>query len=228
MGASLDAFYERLGKGGVATTSQPPAEAFESAFATAAERGADEVLSIHLDARVSGTVDAARRAAEASPIRVHVVDSGTVSFGVAVCVRAAAAALAHGGGLLEARDAAMQTGASLRTAFVARPDRAGRIPSFDGWVVFTHRGGAFVPVHAASSADEAVGVMAGLVLDDDAPLSVAVGHAGAGLEPAADELAHRLVGVEGVQGVERYRVGAAVGAHTGPDSFGLFWWPGGR
>jgi hypothetical protein len=51
-----------------------------------------------------------------------------------------------------------------------------------------------------------------------------VGHAGPELEVAADRLAHDLVR-EQVAAVERYRVGPSVGAHTGPDCFGAFWWP---
>ena len=226
-GDSLDDFYARVGRGAAATTSQPPTEAFESAFARAAERGAAEVLSIHLDARVSGTVDAARRAAATSLVPVHVVDTRALSFGVTVCVRAAVVALSDSGSLDAAASAAVRAGALLRTAFVARPARSGRIPARDGWTVFTYEDGTVAPVATPSSVEEAVRVMAELVLAEEAPLWVAVGHAGADVEQPADDLAHRLVGAECVRGVERYRVGAAVGAHTGPRSFGLFWWPTG-
>jgi hypothetical protein len=53
----------------------------------------------------------------------------------------------------------------------------------------------------------------------------AVGHAAASTDPAADALAGSLASLAQVVGVERYRVSAAVGAHTGPLSFGAFWWP---
>ena len=52
-----------------------------------------------------------------------------------------------------------------------------------------------------------------------------MGHASTAVEGAADRLAHDLLGLDGVVEVERYRIGASIGAHTGPDSFGLFWWP---
>ena len=68
--------------------------------------------------------------------------------------------------------------------------------------------------------------MSSLALGDEGPLAIAVGHAGSALESEADRLAHALARAESVFEVERYRVGASVGAHTGPDSFGLFWWPG--
>ena len=41
-----------------------------------------------------------------------------------------------------------------------------------------------------------------------------------------DELAAKLASSAFVGELERYRVGPAVGAHTGPFSFGAFWWPG--
>jgi hypothetical protein len=42
---------------------------------------------------------------------------------------------------------------------------------------------------------------------------------------AAGDVLERLLRAGGAAEVERYRVGASVGAHTGADSFGLFWWP---
>ena len=39
------------------------------------------------------------------------------------------------------------------------------------------------------------------------------------------ELAQRIERSGRAARVERYRVGASVGAHTGPDSFGAFWRP---
>ena len=54
--SSLDWFYERMRAGAMATTSQPSPASFSNVFQRAAERGVDKVVSIHLDARISGTV----------------------------------------------------------------------------------------------------------------------------------------------------------------------------
>jgi hypothetical protein len=56
------------------------------------------------------------------------------------------------------------------------------------------------------------------------PGSVAVGYADRALEPAADSLAHAVTRTDQDVAVERYRVGASVGARTGPETFGAFWW----
>jgi fatty acid-binding protein DegV len=219
----LDVFYARSAGGAVATTSQPRPDALARVYRDAATGGAREVLSIHLDTRASGTVSAAELAASGSPIDVHVVDAGTVSYGVAVCVREAAGVLAAGGSTADAAEAARARGATLRNAFLAIADRPGRIPASDAWPLFRCEGAARplalrLPRGRGRSSHRC---------SPGGPVSVAVGHAGRELESAADDLAHRLVGVANLAAVERYRVGAAVGAHTGPTCFGLFWWPTG-
>ena len=87
------------------------------------------------------------------------------------------------------------------------------------------RDGAARPIGVRDNIGEAIDAMLASVLAEELPLHAAVGHAGVGTEPAADVLALSLAGLSQIVEVERYRVGAAVGAHTGPFSFGAFWWP---
>lgn len=77
------------------TTSQPPPAAFAAAYERAAAAGAREIVSVHLSGELSGTVRAARLAADASPIPVHVVDSRTagMALGFAAVEAARVAAL---------------------------------------------------------------------------------------------------------------------------------------
>jgi DegV family protein with EDD domain len=222
--SSLDWFYERLRAGAVATTSQPSPGELAAVYEQAAARGAQTIVSIHLDARVSGTISSARTAAQLSRIPVTVVDTRTVSFGVSACVRAAAEIVSAGGSAGDAALAASRLGARMHNAFVARGSRGGRVPTLGGWVLLRFAAGVASPIWECASEAEAVERMAMLALRDEPPIAAAVGHAGRALEPAADRLAHRL-SHEGVSAVERYRVGTSVGAHTGPDSFGVFWWP---
>lgn len=223
--SSLDWFYERLRAGAVATTSQPSPAEFAHAYERAAARGARSVLSIHLDSRVSGIVSTAELAARDAPVPVRVVDTRTVSFGVSLCVRAAVEAAAAGGLVADAALAASRLGAELENAFVALGTPPGRIPEATGWTVYRFLGGAARRMYACASPREAIARMSELVLAGAAPLSAAVGHAGRTVEAPARELAHTLARSEGVASVERYRVGATIGAHTGADSFGVFWWP---
>ncbi len=64
----LDHFYARLSEGAQVTTSQPSPGALLEAYARAAAAGAEQILSIHLDARVSGTASSAELAAREAPI----------------------------------------------------------------------------------------------------------------------------------------------------------------
>jgi fatty acid-binding protein DegV len=223
--SSLDWFYERMRAGAPATTSQPSPDAFADAYARAASRGARSVLSIHLDSRISGIAASAELAAREAPVPVRVVDTRTVSYGVALCVRAAVEAAAAGGLAADAALAALRLGGAIENAFVALDSPGGRVPAVASWTVFRFAHGGSERLFDCTSLTEVEGRLAELALDTDEPLLAAVGHAGRSVEATADQLAHRLARSDHVVGVERYRVGASVGAHTGPDSFGLFWWP---
>ncbi|WAL71773.1 DegV family protein [Kitasatospora sp. YST-16] len=76
------------------TTSRPSPETFAAAYRAAAEAGAHGVVSIHLSAELSGTVEAAQLAAAAAPIPVRVVDSRLVGMALGGCVLAAAESVA--------------------------------------------------------------------------------------------------------------------------------------
>src|SRR5262245_16998505 len=84
-------FYRRLRTSkSLPKTGQPSIAAFESAFRDLLKtHGA--VVSINLAAKLSATYDVARRAAQSvDPDHIHVVDSGSVSIGIAWLVELAA------------------------------------------------------------------------------------------------------------------------------------------
>lgn len=221
----IDDFYAQLSAGASVTTSQPSPGEFLGAYASAAAKGAAEVLSIHLDARVSGTAASAELAAGEAPIPVTVVDTGTVSFGVGACVRAAAETVAAGASRNAAVTASRRLGSKMRNVFVAPGVSRGRMGAVSGWAVLEFVGGKTQPLAGCGSVEEAVEFMAELIRDAPGPVRAAVGHTGTGTASAADALALSLTRSSQVVEVERYRVGPAVGAHTGPLSFGAFWRP---
>ena len=71
-GVDLDAdqFYARFAQGSTPSvaTAHPSPAAFGTAYQALADRGASEIVSIHVDARLSGTLNAARLAAASSPV----------------------------------------------------------------------------------------------------------------------------------------------------------------
>lgn len=224
---SIDVFYERMRTGVVATTSQPSPGAFLAAFERAAADGASSVLSLHLDRRISGVALSAEIAADDAPIPVLVASLPTVSYGVAVCVRAARAALAGGASAAEAVAEATRVADALGNVFTTRSAPGGRVvSSAPEWAVLRFDSAGAQPVSNHDTAVEAADAMARIVRFH-APALVAVGHAAREVEADADRLAHDLVrSPDGT--VERYRVLPSVGAHTGPDTFGAFWWPAAR
>ena len=108
--------------------------------------------------------------------------------------------------------------------FVAPGGTAGRTGAVDGWTALELAEGRALVIGECNTVGDAVRLMAKQVLATQESVRVAVGHAAAMVESAADELAAALLGSVHVMAVERYRVGPAVGAHSGPRS-GAFWWP---
>jgi DegV family protein with EDD domain len=220
----IDRFYERMRAGGRATTSQPNPAQFAETYARVARRGARAIVSVHLDARASGVPRSAALAAGTAAVETHVVDTRTVSYGVGVCARCAARTAARGAPAGDIVAEVSALGASMRNAFAVRNAPGGRVPAQGELQVLSFQDGVALPVGERGTVGGAVEAMTHLVRDSRA-LAAAVGHAGREVEAGADALAHALVASPGVAAVERYRVGASVGAHTGPETFGVFWWP---
>jgi fatty acid-binding protein DegV len=87
---SSAALLEALGRGARVTTSQPSPAAFAAAYERAASAGATAVVSVHLSGDLSGTVQAARLAAEQARLPVHVVDARSVGMALGYAVLEAA------------------------------------------------------------------------------------------------------------------------------------------
>ena len=221
----VDLFYARISAGSHATTSQPSPGRFADAYAAAAARGASEVLSIHVGREVSGTVGSAELAAREASLPVTIVDTGVASFGVGVCVMAAAEAVAAGASAEQVVELIRQLAPTLGNVFIAPGAPGGRVPSREGLAVFSFASGRTETLGSAESLESAAEIMARHVLSEGEAVLSAVGHAGSSTAPAAGLLAGALERSPRVAEVMRYRIGPSVGAHTGPLSFGAFWWP---
>ncbi len=210
-------------------TSQPSPGRFARAYEAAARGGADRILSVHVGSNVSGTVNAARLAAEAAPVPVRVVDTGVASFAVACCLWEAAEAVAAGASLDEAAAVAESVGARTGNVFVVKGLElaraggrlAGRAAVARGSVpVLSLVGSVMEVVGQVGDLDEAVDVMATRVLSTGSALRVGVGVADVATRPVGDAFERRLTAAPEVREVVRYRVGPSVGAHTGPGTVG--------
>jgi len=241
-GVDLDAdgFWALFeGRAPSVTTSQPSPGRFVDAYASLARRGADDILSVHIGSALSGTVGAARLAAESSPVPVHVVDTGTASFAVTCCLWEAALAVAAGASVEQAAAVAEAVAATVGTVFVVKAldlaQAGGRLGTEASESVLKLGAGAVPVLTLVSGAMEVVGqvadleyaadVMARHVRTAGSSLRVGVGVADSASTPLGRALEDRLVEAEEVLDVVRYRVGPSVGAHTGPGTVGAMWYP---
>ena len=97
-----DEFYMRLAQQSAPPkTSQPSVGAFEQVYRHLSRNG-DDILSIHLSGKFSGTVRAAQQAADlVSDARITVIDTPQVAMGVGFMAIAAARAAREGKSLAE-------------------------------------------------------------------------------------------------------------------------------
>ena len=92
------AFYELLPQlTELPTTSQPSVGDFQEIYGQLAREGAEAIISIHLSSGISGTVNAARLAAEQmGDLRIEIVDTQSAAAAHLLAVEAGAAAAAAG------------------------------------------------------------------------------------------------------------------------------------
>jgi len=236
-GVDLDAdgFYAAFegGRRPEVSTSQPSPGRFADAYSALAEAGCDEIVSLHISATMSGTVGTATLAARTAPVPVEVIDTGSASFGVAVCTWAAGVAIGRGANVADIRRRVEQLVPRTRTAFmVGVPmliERSGRAVGLDqddeGIPVLGMSEGKVDVIERVTTVDDTIDVMATYVTGQGDGITVAIGLADAPSRPLADKLSTALADLDVVDAVTHYRIGPSVGAHTGPGTFGLFVFP---
>ncbi|MEM8709251.1 MAG: DegV family protein, partial [Actinomycetota bacterium] len=189
---------------------------------------------VHVGSDVSGTVNAAHLAAELVSVPVHVVDSGTASFGVAACLWQAALHVEQGGDAAGAAVAAKTMAARIGTSFILQgldfaqaggrfttmlPDEADEVMVLAGYGTDLQLAGT------SRDLDELADLIVAPFLADGVPVRAAVGLADPATLPITERIEQRLRASELVVDLVRYRVGPSIAAHTGPGTAGGFWWP---
>ena len=107
-----------LRRGARLSTASPAPERFAAAYAAAAQAGAGAVVSVHVSACLSGTVNSAGLAASGAPVPVRVVDSRSLGMGVGFAALAAAEAAGAGADCDGVARAACGRAETLRSFFV--------------------------------------------------------------------------------------------------------------
>lgn len=115
------------------TTSQPSVGTFVEQYRQLAEAGATEILSFHVTSQISGTVNAARVAAEQSPVPTRVVDTRTMGMATGFAAVTAAFVVKEGGGaaeaIAEANRVAETSAVFVTVATLEYLRRGGRVPA---------------------------------------------------------------------------------------------------
>jgi fatty acid kinase fatty acid binding subunit len=233
-------FYERLaGDPQPPRTAAPPPERFALCYRELFERdGFEHVLSLHLSEALSATVGSARLAAAEFDGRVSVVDTRTVSIGLALAALGVARQLDDGPCAL-ADLVATAEGFHKRSRlvfafetleFLQRNGRIGRGQALVGGLLgvrplLTLVDGEVEPLGRVRGHARLLAELERLVCEDTRPderLRVGVAHAQA--EDIANDIAEtvRLARPEAV--IELVApLGAVVGTNTGPGGAGLVW-----
>lgn len=230
---SADAVIAALGdkRTQVSTSRATPAE-LEAAYARLAGQGYDEIVSVHLSAEMSGTVESAQIAARTCDVPVQVVDTRAVGPGVGFAVDAALVVARDGGSAQEAVDAALQrAGASHSYFYVDKLDylrRGGRVGAAAALLgsalavkpILTLGDGSVVLHERVRTSTRALARMRALAAEAAAgePVEVSVAHFGAGERAAEliDQLEESLADCLDGRPVSCGELGAALGVHVGP------------
>jgi DegV family protein with EDD domain len=217
------------------TTSRPTPEEFLEVYESLAAGGADEIVSIHLSAKVSGTLDAAMVAGKRASIPVTVVDSTTIGLATGFAAGRAARARDAGGVASSMAAAARSAGEASTTLlyvdsleYLRRGGRVTTVGAFFGSAlavkpILAVRDGAVVPLERVRTASkamtrlEALTVAAGMAAENG--FDIGIQHLAA--QEAAERFAERLALALGREQVPVDEVSAVIGAHTGPGTLSV-------
>jgi fatty acid kinase fatty acid binding subunit len=232
---TADQFYARLTGSSTTSTSQPSPALFADTYERLL-KNYDEVVSLHIAGRLSGTVASAQQAAaEVGRNRVRVVDSEVVSMALGLLCLVAAAVLGEGADATQAIAEVERVRASLRAYFTVgtlehlrRGGRIGRASEMLGSVlqikpVLMLSEGEVAPLERVRTRERALARVLDLVrgVDQGQGLCAIVAHAAA--EDTAERFARDLDSVTDTLMVQP--LGPVVGAHAGPGTVGVACYP---
>ena len=212
------------------STSRPTPDDFLTVYEQLAAEGADEIVSVHLSGKMSGTVESARLAAREAPVPVFVVDSGQVGLAVGFAAGRAAAARDAGASIEDIVAAVLRAGDSTTVLlyvdtleYLRRGGRVGSAAALIGSAlavkpILTLADGKVAPLERVRTTARALGRLEALAVaavgSCDDGYDIGVQHL-ANLA-IAEQVAGRLAEQLGRDAVPVDEVGAAIGAHVGP------------
>ena len=227
-----DEFYRRLvSDTGLPTTSQPSVADFQSVYQELADQG-HSIVSVHLSAKVSGTMNSASQARDSlENADIHVIDSGMASIAQGLIV-ANAAQIA--GETDSAADVAAKVRASLSNThcyflldtleYLQKGGRIGKAQAFLGGVlsvkpILGMRDGEVHPVERPRSRQRGIRRLRELAYEMAPVRQLAVIYSTE--SQMADELRHGFGDMLPEGEIITARFGSALGTYVGPNAVGV-------
>lgn len=223
-------FYEKLQTSkDLPQTSQPSPAKFQEAFTRLIDEGADAIISVHLSSKLSGTYQSACTARDTLPedakkVPIEIIDSHSISAGMAYALRKAVEEAQQGKTLEEIKaqliDRFNRTRiiAALDTLeFVKRGGRIGLARALLGNMlsvkpIITLKEGEVVPVEQPRTRSKAYARIAQLVSEMGPLEKLTIAESN---EEVGAQLAEAFKSIYPEE-IERYKLGGVLGAHTGP------------
>ena len=208
------------------STSQPSPEAFVKTYEKLLKEGY-EILSVHVSAKLSGTINSAEQAIKAIDTnKIKIIDTGSASMAQGLVAMSAARAAKNAKSLDELADIAEST-AKKTTVFVAmdtmeflkRGGRIGKAKAMLGSIlnikpIITTNDGEIVPHSRARTIKKAISSMINDMGEKDQIIEVAVLHS------TTPDLAKDVMTQINAQNLNNAgtitEIGPVVGTHAGP------------
>ncbi|MEO7058688.1 MAG: DegV family protein [Lapillicoccus sp.] len=219
------------------STSRPTPQAFLTEYERLAAEGATGIVSIHLSADMSGTVQSAQLAAQQSPVPVVVVDSRSLGMAMGYAVLSASACAAADGSLEDVAAVACSRAKAASVAFyvdtLEHLRRGGRIGAASALLgsalaikpILTLRDGSIQPLERVRTSSRALARLADLAVaaaaDSTTTVDIAVQHLDSADRASvlAADVSKRVGAALG--DVVIGELGAVVGVHVGPGTLAV-------
>ncbi|MGQ9572394.1 MAG: DegV family protein [Dehalococcoidia bacterium] len=230
---STEEFYERLVKSRpLPTTSAPSVGDFQEVYERLLKE-VDSVLSIHIGAKLSATVQAAQTARQslAKPGRVEVVDSQAISLAMGFAIMEAVEVARAGGKLAEVKAAAESAVRRTHVMFMVdtleylrRGGRIGRARAYLGTIlkvkpILTLRDGEVYPEERVRTRARGLERIVQSMVKHQKVKRAAVGHSTTPDEAAS--IRERVAMAFPNANVDLIRFGPVLGTHAGPGIIGV-------
>ncbi|VXC15458.1 conserved hypothetical protein [Aeromicrobium sp. 9AM] len=227
---TADMIAEALASFVPVSTSRPTPDDFLAVYERLAAEGAEAIVSVHLSAKMSGTLDSAILASKQASVPVTCIDSTQVGIGTGFAAGRAAAARDAGEDAIGVADAARRAGESSTVLlyvdtleYLKRGGRVGAAAALIGSAlavkpILTITDGLVVPLERVRTQAKALGRLEALAVEKagscDNGFDIGVQHLAS--LPVATAVAERLAAALGIDAIGVDEVGASIGAHVGP------------